>query len=200
MAGRPRTFDEELVLDRAMEIFWRDGYASASLQALLSHMGISRQSLYNTFGCKRRLFLQALDRYMHQKAEPMLAPLEAEEAGFATIIAVFDGLEAGARAGCAQSKRPCLIGKTCMELADGDADVAERVQAHFERVTGAFQHALGNAVERGEIEPCDTAAVARHLTATMNGLGIMLRAGACADTLASATEVALSVVRPTAEA
>ncbi len=199
MAGRPRSFDEEQVLDRAMEIFWRDGYASASMQALLAHMGISRQSLYNTFGCKRRLFLRALDRYISLKAEPMLAPLEAEDAGFAAIEDVFARLEAGARSGCVQTKRPCLIGKTCMELVGDDADVSGRVEAHFQRITGAFQHALENAVERAEIAPCDVPAVARHLTATLNGLGLMLQAGACADTLASASDVALSVVRRPAQ-
>ena len=199
MAGRPRTFDEEQVLDRAMEIFWRDGYASASMQALLAHMGISRQSLYNTFGCKRRLFLRALDRYICLKAEPMLAGLEHEDAGLAAIEAFFERMEAGARSGAAM-KRPCLIGKTCMELAGDDNDVSDRVQAHFERITGAFQHALGNAVARAEIAPCDTPAVARHLTATLHGLGLMCQAGACADTVASAVEVALSVLhRPAAD-
>ncbi|MEO0324307.1 MAG: TetR/AcrR family transcriptional regulator [Myxococcota bacterium] len=195
MAGRPRSFDEEQVLDRAMEIFWRDGYASASMQVLLAHMGISRQSLYNTFGCKRRLFLRALDRYISLKAEPMLAPLEAEDAGFAAIEDLFARLEQGARSGCAQTKRPCLIGKTCMELVCDDTDVAGRVEAHFQRITGAFEHALDNAVRQGEIAPCDVRAVARHLTATLNGLGLMLQAGACADTLASAAAVALGVVQ-----
>lgn len=196
MGGRPRSFDEEDVLDRALELFWRDGYASTSMQALLTHMGISRQSLYNTFGDKRRLFLAALDRYVDRRTADMLGPLQGGDASLEAIYAFFQRL--GEQSGCpsAGTPRGCMIGKSCMELGGTDPKVAARVHRFFDRTVSAFQNALCNAVAQGEIEPLDTAATARHLTATLNGLGIMSRAGVPPEELGDVVRTALSVLRP----
>ncbi|MBX3246406.1 MAG: TetR/AcrR family transcriptional regulator [Myxococcales bacterium] len=192
--GRPREFDEDAVLERALELFWRDGYAATSLQALVAHMGISRQSLYNTFGDKRRLFLAALDRYVDRRAQEMLGALEAPSAGLATIYTFFAGLERANT--CEASSQGCLIGKSCMELGAEDPEVSARIQGFFDRTVRAFQTALEQASARGEIEPLDTAATARHLTATLNGLGILHRAGVRTEELRDVAKVALSVLRP----
>ena len=63
MAGRPREFDTEQALERAMEVFWADGYEAASVQTLLDAMGINRGSMYDTFGDKHALFLAAIEHY-----------------------------------------------------------------------------------------------------------------------------------------
>ena len=201
MSGRPRGFDEQTVLERAMELFRQEGFAATSLQALLDHMGISRQSLYNAFGDKRTLYLACLDRYAAQRAEELLTELEAPAAGARSVRHFFEKLRdsyGAAGEGSDATSNPCLIGRTCMELGSRDPAVLERVQAHMGRTQRAFEHALTNAVERQEIEACDPGAVARHLTATLHGLGMMRRAGATASELSSAAEVALSVLRPPA--
>lgn len=180
-----------------MELFWRDGYAATSLQALLDHMGISRQSLYNAFGDKRKLYLACLDRYVERRTTALLSGLESPDAGYAEVVGFFDRIRARDEKGD-EPPRTCLIGRSCVELSADDPAVAERVQAHMERLMRAFRHALRNAVERGEVEPLDVPAVARHLTATLQGLGIMRRAGATREDLAGAVGVALSVIRPTA--
>lgn len=180
-----------------MELFWRDGYAATSLQALLSHMGISRQSLYNAFGDKRKLYLACLDRYMEQRASGMLAELEDPNAGYAAVTGFFDKLRQ-MDDGSGETPRTCLIGRSCVELSADDPAVAERVRAHMARTMAAFRNALRNAVERGEVEALDPEAVSRHLTATLQGLGIMRRAGATMEELGGAVGVALSVIRPTA--
>src|SRR5256885_4867094 len=61
--GRPRAFDVDLALDRALQVFWRKGYEGASLSDLTQAMGINRPSLYAAFGDKEMLFRKALDRY-----------------------------------------------------------------------------------------------------------------------------------------
>ena len=66
--GRPREFDVDLALDRALEIFWRQGYEGASLPDLTRAMGINRPSLYAAFGNKEELFRKALDRYAEGQA------------------------------------------------------------------------------------------------------------------------------------
>ena len=61
--ARHKAFNREEVLDRAIEVFWAHGYEATSIQELVDSMGINRGSLYDTFGDKHRLFLEALDRY-----------------------------------------------------------------------------------------------------------------------------------------
>ena len=61
--GRPRNFDADTALDRALEVFWRHGFQGASLSELTEAMGLNKPSLYATFGDKESLYLKALDRY-----------------------------------------------------------------------------------------------------------------------------------------
>ncbi len=190
--GRPRTFDDEVVLDRALEVFWRDGYAATSLQSLLNHMGIGRQSLYNTFGDKRRLFLAALDRYIDKRANILLGVLEAPDASYPALLQFFEAL------GDPSNRKPksCMVGKSCMEFGVQDPEIAVRVHRFFERTVKAFHRVLDNAVAKGEIEPADTAAVARYLTAMLQGLGMMARGGFPPERLREVVEIALSVLHP----
>ena len=67
--ARPREFDEAAALDRAMEVFWKQGYQNTSLDDLLEAMGIQRGSFYNTFGSKRETYLRAIDRYVEIMAD-----------------------------------------------------------------------------------------------------------------------------------
>src|SRR3990170_350601 len=63
--GRPRAFDPDAVLDRALEVFWRQGYEGTALSDLTAAMGINRPSLYAAFGNKEELYRKVLDRYAH---------------------------------------------------------------------------------------------------------------------------------------
>src|SRR5437867_5809784 len=74
--GRPRAFDVEQALDRALEVFWRKGYEGTSLPDLTRAMGINRPSLYAAFGNKETLFRKALDRYAAGPAAYVHAALD----------------------------------------------------------------------------------------------------------------------------
>ena len=190
---RPR-FDRERVLDSAIEIFWRDGYAATSLANLLEEMGISRQSLYNCFGDKHSLFLAALDRYMERKSRETLGVLESPDAGLASVEAFFEHAFARARATQAE-RRACMIGKTAMELASDDAEVAERLRRYGDRMISAFRNALTNAMARGEIAPCDCEGRATQLAATAQGLGMLYRAGVPEPRIEAAVQATLACLR-----
>ena len=74
--ARTKEFDVDAALDRAIELFWAQGYEATSLNDLLDHMEIGRQSLYDTFGDKHALFLAALDRYRAKMVALFLGPLD----------------------------------------------------------------------------------------------------------------------------
>src|SRR6185312_6508146 len=89
--GRPRAFDAERALDRALNVFWRKGYEGASLPELTKAMGINRPSLYAAFGNKEALFKKALDRYASGPAGYVGRALAAP-----TARGVFEALLEGA--------------------------------------------------------------------------------------------------------
>jgi AcrR family transcriptional regulator len=88
--GPKKKFDREEVLERAMEVFWEVGYEAAGLSRLLSAMGIGRQSMYDTFGDKRSLFLEALSHYVSTELAPIRRQLQADGSGLDNIYAVME--------------------------------------------------------------------------------------------------------------
>src|SRR3546814_682166 len=163
-----------------MELFWQQGYAATSMEQLVAAMGISRQSLYDTYGDKHALFLAALDSYCAMLEAALLAPLKKPGAGLAelheTAMGLVDFILRYPR------RRACLMANTALELAPHDGIIATKVRAHMQRMEAAFRHALGNAHARGEIAgDSDPDAQARYLVAMANGLMVMGKSGAGRD-------------------
>src|SRR5580693_7878419 len=102
--GRPRAFNTDKALDRAMKVFWRKGYEGASLPDLTRAMGINRPSLYAAFGNKEALFRKALDRYAAGPASYACKALEAP-----TARGVVERLLRGAAGSDPHSPRGCLM-------------------------------------------------------------------------------------------
>ena len=75
---RTKQFDKHTALDEAMELFWQRGYHATSIQDLVDHLGVNRQSLYDTYGGKEQLFLAALGRYREIQAAPVRRLLERD--------------------------------------------------------------------------------------------------------------------------
>ena len=88
--GRSKAFNEELVLDKAIEVFWAKGYEATSIQDLVDAMGIQRGSLYGTFGSKQELFLKSLDRYSLVVVKDLLALLTSKTSALESIELFFD--------------------------------------------------------------------------------------------------------------
>src|SRR5215470_17217731 len=87
--ARSKEFDPERALLKAMSLFWRLGYENTSLEALMREMGVAKQSLYDTFGDKRNLYLKALEYYRDQTngdMERMLDRTRAVKDGFAKLL------------------------------------------------------------------------------------------------------------------
>jgi AcrR family transcriptional regulator len=146
--GRPRAFDETAVLDTAVDVFWRRGYAHASIADISAATGLSPSSLYNAYGSKLNLFACALDRYLDAIIGQVLDPLQYGSAGLADIDAFFEGL--AARTG--QSHPPgCLAANTIGELRDAPPLIAERTARYRKLLRQALRAALARAAASGEI-------------------------------------------------
>src|SRR6266700_5433476 len=107
--ARPKTFDRTQMLDKAIELFWDRGYEATSINDLLDHLGIRRQSLYDTFGDKHTLFLEALKRY-DQRNSATIDILEGSGSGKEAIERVFH--RAVQTLGQTKPPRGCLIVNT----------------------------------------------------------------------------------------
>ena len=173
IAGRPRGFDEREVIERAMEAFWLKGYEGIGLSELLEHMGISRQSLYNTFGNKRELFIRTLEHYRDTQLSQALALLERDDSRVENVKAVirfFEGLALDA------SCRGCLVANTLVELGPHDEEIAALLQETLDLLNGSIEAALREAQERGEISATKSPGeLARALTNAVIGLAVMGR-------------------------
>jgi AcrR family transcriptional regulator len=146
--GRPREFDETAVLDAAVEVFWRSGYARASIADISAATGLAPSSLYNAYGSKLHLFACALDRYLDVTIGQVLEPLEHGSAGLADVDAFFEGL--AARTG--PSHPPgCLAANTIGELRDPPEPIAERTARYRKLLRRTLRAALQRAAASGEI-------------------------------------------------
>lgn len=191
--ARPKEFNREEVLDKAVELFWYQGYEATSIQALLGSMGINRGSLYDTFGDKHSLFLEALDRYSHNTTQ-RLKCLEESCGGLAAIRQFFWDLLDSLLSG--DTCKGCLMANSIVEVALHDPQAREKVSAHLARLEAAFHRALVRASEAEEIDPQerDLQALARFLTSSANGLCVVAKAVANRATLEDIVMVTLSVL------
>ena len=173
--GRPREFDRDQVLDRAMRVFWTRGYEAASIQHLVARMGIQRGSLYQTFGDKRGLFFAALDRYDQIATAKLLATLDTPGSGKDAIREFFRlKLELSLEPG---RPRGCLVTNSTAELASRDRGAATKVSAALTRIEAAFHRAVVRAQKAGEIDRARSPrALARYLTSSAQGLSVMAKA------------------------
>ncbi len=191
--ARPKEFEREEVLDRAIEVFWDRGYEAASIQDLVDQMGINRGSLYDTFGDKHRLFLEALDRYEEVFHAEILEMLTQAGSPRKAIERVFDSVTR--QCACDSGRRGCLLTNTAVELSGHDSDSADRVRANFTRLESAFHRACRESMEKGEIGARhDPRALARFLTSSLQGLRVMSKARPSRAHLRDIARVALSVL------
>jgi TetR/AcrR family transcriptional repressor of nem operon len=170
--SRPREFDADAVLERAMRVFWRQGYHATSVDDLVRETGVNRASLYATFGDKHALFVASIRRY----AETNLAVLkrslhEAERAvdGIRAVVETFATIsssQAGAMG--------CLLGTATLELLPHDAEVTALVGRCYALRRKEFEVALARAQAQGDLRvDIDLPATAAYLVTHLQGMRMM---------------------------
>ena len=198
--GRPRTFDVDETLDRALRVFWRKGYEGASLADLTRAMRISRPSLYAAFGDKQALFLAALDRYERVVVRELFEALEGPGSGVEAIRRFFRlRIERSL-----EPRRPlgCLVTNSAVELSGRNPGASTKIGTSLAQLERAFLRALTRARDAGEIDATqDLRAVARFLTSSAQGLSVIAKVAPERAVLKDIVAVILSVLereRPTA--
>ena len=191
--ARPKEFDLDQALQKAMEVFWSRGYEAASIRDLVEHMGINRQSLYDTFGDKHALYLKALDRYQEVETRKVFELLEGNSSVKKALRQLFSRVAAGSL--CQGQQRGCFMGNAMSELAGRCKATAARTSSNMAAVEGALHRALLRGRKSGELtEIRDPRAVARFLCSSLQGLMLMAKATRDHKALEDVVKVTLSVV------
>jgi TetR/AcrR family transcriptional repressor of nem operon len=191
--SRPKQYDRTDLLDRAIELFRRQGFNGTSTQELVDELGVNRKSMYAEFGSKQELFEAALERYGTEHLSRVLAPIEAPDAGAGAIRAAFDSY-AVASDGWA-SGRGCLMCNTAVERGALDPGSGRHVAAYLARLTRAFRAALDNAQRDGDVATdADLDELASFFTTALIGVAACIRAEASPDQVRAACRVATAVL------
>lgn len=190
--ARPKSFDREDVLEKAMDTFWERGYEATSIQDLVESMGINRGSLYDTFGDKRELFRAVIAFYNAKIMRQAIARLEAPGASKPAIVEHFRAVATPEEVDC----RGCLITNSAVEMGIRDPELRRQVAANLQRVEDAFFKALTRAQDKGEVAAdVDTRSLARYFTCLMQGLRVMSKLRPDPVVLQSIVTVALDAMK-----
>jgi AcrR family transcriptional regulator len=186
--GRPRSFDRDKALERAMHVFWRQGYEATSLNDLTRAMRINPPSLYAAFGDKEHLYLEALERYQRSRLESMAKWLDEEPTAKAAVGRLLT--EAAAllvRSGAPRGSMLVLAAMNCSDAAL-QSELAQR------RASGRaiLKARIDRGVREGELPPdTDTAALTDFYITVFEGMSVQARDGATRQSLLATAKTAM---------
>lgn len=187
--GRPRSFDPDKALDRAMHVFWRKGYEGTSLADLTRAMRINAPSLYSAFGNKDALFGKVIDRYVAGPARFIPKALDAP-----TARGVVEQLLKGVVALQAGKGNPggCLLVRGALAAGDKASRMRKEVIARLAMAETAIRKRLERAKAEGDLPPhASPADLARYVMAVVDGIAVAGATGAGPKQLKRIAEVAL---------
>jgi len=174
--GRPLSFDREAALHQAMLLFWRHGYEATSLSDLTAAMGVTAPSIYTAFGDKRRLFLEAVDRYLSGPVTSdsiIEAAATAEEAAWGLLRAAAIGFTG------VDSPPGCLLASSAISCSAAAADVQGELAAIRRRIEARLHDKIVQAIEAYEVAAdADADALAGHVMTVIQGMSTLARDGA----------------------
>jgi AcrR family transcriptional regulator len=187
--ARPKEFDRDEALQKAIGVFCEKGYAAASTDELMRAMKISRQSMYDTFGDKRHLYLEAFRRYVAESINEQICYLEKSPSALAGIekmlLAFARRTEPNGIVGCMGVNAICEFGRS-------DPEVTSLGDTESIRLTAALERTLRRAKSRKEIsKKMKESAGAQFLRATLSGMKVAAKAGADTQALKSIAHFAL---------
>lgn len=173
MPGPEKQFDPEVALEAAMRVFWAHGFQAASLSELMAAMGISKKSLYDTFGNKRQLFIKALNHYVRISCREIQAELNRGTSPLRNLNRLLKKWQK-------QAGEPgsvgCMIGTNIADFNTDDEEIAELLRSAMSRIEDMFFENLKAARSAGELkEDINPRELARMTVAMAQGTALMGR-------------------------
>ena len=169
--GRTKTFKEEDVLEKAMLLFWENGYQATTATNLVTQLGISRSSLYDTFGDKEQLFVRALKKYNDRVVSDMQTTFEQATDIKEAIKEVFYMLLA--ENSDIDNPLGCLMANTAVELANTSEAIKDLVKENQKAIEMAFKTAISKGQETGQLSKTHTPyALSKFLFNNLTGINI----------------------------
>lgn len=189
--GRPRSFDRSIALERATEIFWRQGYDGTSLVDLSSAMGIAQSSLYAAFGSKLELFTEAVDTYMRQYAEIFIRACAEEPTAVGAAARILH--ESADRFTADEQPAGCLTTSAAMSGGAGTFDVRSAVARRQRANAQVLQDRIEAAIQAGQL-PSDAqpGILADFIMTLWHGLSAAAGTGVTRSTLHEVVDVAMA--------
>lgn len=190
---RTKQFNEEKILNKAMELFWERGFHATSIQDLVNHLGINRASIYDTYGGKSQLFDKAFRHYQDMSYASLKKIMDTEpnvKAGFRTLFRkAIEDVKTGA---CAKG---CFVVNTITELVPGDDILLEKLRQNSANTEQLFSAYIQNGIEAGTIEVIkNPETIALTLFALFSGLRVLAKVEPDLNKLQEMVEVGLSVL------
>jgi len=190
---RTKQFNEEEILNKAMELFWEKGFHATSIQDLVSHLGINRASLYGTFGGKEELFKKAFQRYRTMSSCSLSGIFETETSvkkGFRMLF-----FKAIAAVQTNPEHKGCFVVNTTTELLPGDDAIKKALMENKAHVEHLFISYIKSGMRSGEISADKNAeSIGMMLFALYSGLEVLAKVEHDVEKLHSLVEVGLSVL------
>jgi TetR/AcrR family transcriptional repressor of nem operon len=191
--GRPLQFNPDRALDNAMQLFWRKGYESSSLQNLLDSMQLSKSSFYQTFKSKPQLFQQSIRRYRRHSTRRLLDTLSRADNARSFIETLFNNI--ADETDGPDARRGCLLLNTANEFAQTDPHIADIVADSLEQITSILEQAILQAQTENMISRLKNAhTLSKYLMSSMSGMKNMVKAGADRDTIRNINGIVLSAL------
>ena len=186
-----KSFDEDVALERAMQLFWAKGYEATSISDLVIAMDINKGSLYNTFGSKKQLFTRAFLKYDQQTRQATIARLEEMDNPLLAIEVLFDSLVADSVDDV--DRKGCLLVNTALELPNHSADVQAIVLSASDDFVQFFERTILAGQKRAQIDGrLDARETATSLLSQAFGLRVLARGALKPDRLNAIRKQALA--------
>jgi TetR/AcrR family transcriptional repressor of nem operon len=188
--ARSKEFEESAVLEKAMRLFWEQGYEKTSMTDLVEHMGIHRRSLYDTFGDKHTLFLKAMDRYGDKIANALVNGIKTSKTAAEALQFIFDYMirlevEEDLPSGC-------LMVNSAVELAARDADVDTKSTEAFTTAEQLLKEIILWGQRDGEFtSDYDAGELAEYLHNVWVGLRVLARTSVAKEKLHRIVNISL---------
>ena len=192
--ARKKEFDEDKLLEKATNLFWRKGYNATSAQDLVDELKINRSSLYNTYSDKKTFFKQALKKYQEQQTKAVTDMLNNADDPEKAVKEVFNNLVKESNEDTVS--RGCFMVNTAVEIAGQDEEIGALVHANNQSVEDALTAIIEKGQKMGQFSTKNTArAYARFLFGSINALRVIARSGADKSALGDVAGIALAALK-----